>query len=263
MVIDPSKFAARNQAIVKARKTGVGLLMAFFAVGMVVSEFQRLATRPLSPMLVAYLGLFLLTAVLAYLWIASSESELDQLMDWLDPKNYAFPSTFKETLLILLIAAFLIALLFASRDPLAYAAVFTAYSAVALFSTRYVNRVLAVAFQRTRQRIDDDVRSLGPTDRSRLFSEAISVLDTYYLKRPHTERHATILSFSGVAVVLALVARRFPSSVFGLVAYTVLFVTIVCSELVIGYWRGVRNDALKPIQIRRGENEHDENAMRA
>jgi hypothetical protein len=256
LTYQPIIFEKRNPAIVKARKLGVGLLMAFFALGMVISEFQRLVTRPLSPLLFAYLSLFLLTAGLAYIWIWSTEMEVDQLFHWLDPQGYTVPSTLKETAMILSIAVLLIGLLFASRDPLFYGLVFTSYSTVVPFTNRYVNRELAVAFQRSRSRIQRDVETIGKTDRSTLFSQAIDILDFYYLQRPHTRRHIIILIFSAFATAISALSRALGSTNLALLSYAILFLTIVGSEIVIGRWRLVRDQALRPIDSALGEIDH-------
>lgn len=244
----PDIFEPRNKSIVKVRKIGVALVLGFITLGMVRSEFERLATQPHDPLLIAYLCLFLVIAVFIYGWIYTTEMELDQLFHWLHPKGYAsFPSSLKESMMIFVLAVLFVGFVYSSGDPLYFGILFTSYSVVIPFCTRHVNNELADVFERSRQHIRDEISEKGNDEKWSLFLQGIDALESYFLHRRHTRRHIIIVPCAVLGTAVAGISNAIHSSALVLLSYFIFIVTIIWSEIVVFRWRSIRDQALRRI----------------
>ena len=247
MTYEPKYLRERSKQIINARNWGVGLITALLGLGMFISEVKRMQTLSSDPMNYAYLALFILSGALIFLWIWATQKELDLLFEWLDPERYEPPSSLKETILIIGFAILLIGLLFASRDQLLFGLVFTLYSFILIFTAKYLNQEIALAIDKSRDRVKVDLEDNNLKRRAQLYLEAINVLDFYFIKRPVTLRLIIIFVFSLIGLALAIWWKVTGASMIGLLSYLIFFLTILVSEVVIGLWRNVHDSDLRPI----------------
>src|SRR5262249_9202772 len=133
------------QPLVRARQYGVTVITTIIGLSVFYQEAKRILELPFTLANYEYLALLLVTGGLVFLWIWASQSELELLGRWLDPKAYAVPSSIKETALILVLAGFLVALFFAAWDVRWYATLFLIYLLVDIFSARYLHREIRQA----------------------------------------------------------------------------------------------------------------------
>lgn len=249
MVYDP-KYARnleRSKELATARKWGIALISAAVGLGFFVSEIQRIKDSHVSATSVCYLALFVLTALLLFFWIWSTQKEFDLLLRWLDPHHYEPPAGITETLLILLLAVSVVSLLFAARNPLWYSALFSAYSVANLFGVRRLNRELCEALLKSRERAVADLSDDRVAPKAKLYLQIIDQFDSYFIKRPQTGRIVLILLCSLLALVMSIgwFASGWPSLAIG--AYAVYLAVLPLSELTIWCWRSARDSALRPV----------------
>ena len=136
----------------------------------------------------------------------------------------------------------LVALVYVARSPIAYGIVFTTYSLFVLFATRLFNKELADVIEKSRSRLEGAQKRTQSEKLRQVYSEAIRVLEAYFIKRPQTLRHAEASAGSLVGLLLALWWEYTKEPAFKLAAYITYIATIAVSEVVIGRWR-VHRDA--------------------
>lgn len=213
---------------------------------MFVSEFHRIRALPPSILNYGYLSCFVIVAALIFAWIWVTEYELG-LDVWLYPKKKRIPSGTKETAQVLLLGLALVALFYAARDALLFAGAFTVYSSVVCLAVFRMNTLeLPPLFADSCEHLNENPKSWSH-EITRLRLEAISVLDSYFLKRPHTPRHVLILDAAFVACLIALYGQLRNRPEWGLAAYALTFSTILVSECVIFSWRIARDNKLRQI----------------
>ncbi len=247
-----------GDAVMRARKRGAQLVTGLFAIGLFASELRRLGAAHLTPIELAYLTLFLTVGGLAYLWLSSTEDELDQLMQYLDPST---PSSLRpssaERATIFLIAAVLCGLLYSTRDPLLFGSFFSVYSVIALLSTRHVNLRLGRIFANCRQRLREELLAAPLDRRLPLYSSGVDILENYYNTKRHLVRHSVILGVSLAGTAVAGYARSRKSQSLEMAAYVIFILLLVASEAVIMQWRHNRNSLLDPTHDQLETLQHD------
>lgn len=254
---DPIYLRERSKEIINARKLGIYLVTALIGIGMFISEAERILIISPNLMNYAYLGLFLVCGTLIFFWYWSTEKELSLLFEWLDPQKYDPPSSLKETILILSFAVLLIGLLFASRNPVVFGCVFTLYNFVQIFAGKYLMRELGLAIQKSKERLKADFESEKLKERAQFYREGLSILDYYYFKRPHTLRILSITIFSILGLALAIWWYVSGIILIGFFSYLVYIITVTISEIVIAYWRIIRDNNLRPITAELREIERE------
>ena len=76
-----------SAALITARNWGVKIICSGLGLGLFVSETRRIWEHVLEPANIAYLVLFITTAIVILLWIWATEHELNLLFDWMDPEH--------------------------------------------------------------------------------------------------------------------------------------------------------------------------------
>ena len=243
----PGDLRRHSTQIILARKWAVGAITALLGIGLFVSELARIRQTIADPLSIAYLALFALTGALVFLWIWSTQKELDLLFDWLDPQDYAPPDTLVETISIIGIALILIALLFAARNPLLYGCVFALYSLAQLPICKLMLREIGEAIRKSRTRLANDLQTPRYSERARVYASGIDALEAYYLTSPYLLRLVLIAVFALLGLALSIIWKTTGKAIFGLGAYGTFMSTIAASEIVIGRWRNARDKALRPL----------------
>lgn len=258
MTYKPGYLRERSKEIINARNWGIGIITALLGLGLLVSEIQRIRTLQFDIMQYAYLTVFMLTGILIFLWIWSTQKELDLLFEWLDPERYAPPSTIKETFLILFFALILTGMLLASRNPVWYGAIFTTYSSVLIPSIIYTNKEIARAILNSKQRVERDLGDETLVVKANLYLQGIGILESYFLKRPIVKRLVCILLASLLATGFAVWWHLYGSTTTGTISYALFATIIIVSEILIGYWRCVRDGCLRTILAELAEYQREE-----
>ena len=233
------------QSLVRARKNAVSGVTAVLGVALFVQEVQRIRDLPFSIVNYEYLALLAVTGALVFLWIWGSE-ELEMLGRWLDPEEFPVPSSFNQVAMIMGLATFLVCLFFAARDIRWYTSLFLLYMIADFLLLRYVHGVISQAVNGSYKRLREDS---SPT--AELYANAIEQIEHYYFVRPHDLRRFVVFFAMGVACWLAF--RGSNDELFVKLAYGLSIVTIIASEILIGYWRQVRDNGLRAVEARLSE----------
>ena len=240
----------------QARKYGVALIAASAGVGMLVSEFHRIRALPASVENYGYLACFIIVAVLIFAWVWVTEYELG-LDVWLCPKRKRIHSGTIETAQVMLLGVVLVALLYAARDPLLFSLAFLVYSSIVCLLVFRMNTLeLPVLFSDSRDRLIENPDKWSK-EIVKLRAEAISILETYFVGRPHTPRHVIILDAAFLGCMTALYGKLKGQPEFKLASYSIAFATILISEIAIFAWRIDRDNKLRSIDERLRELGHD------
>lgn len=186
-------------------------------------------------------------------WIWFTEQELDLLVEWLDPEEYAPPSGAQEWLLILGIGILLTAQILSVRYPIVYGGVFAGFSAWTLISVRHVNGELATAFRKSRSRLDEAIATPGNDAEEALDLKALNVLEIYFLERHHKTRYVFSILFGLLGMALAIAARTRSAETLNALSYGVFLSWFIASEAIIMRWRSDRDDEIRVLVAKREE----------
>lgn len=233
------------ESLVRARKNAISGVTAVLGVALFVQEVQRIRDLPFNIVNYEYLALLAVTGALIFLWIWGSE-ELEMLGRWLDPKEFPVPSSFNQIAMIMGLAAFLVCLFFAARNIRWYTSLFLLYMIADFLLLRYVHGVIRQAVNGSYKRLSED-----NSPAAKLYADAIEQIEQYYFVRPHDLRRFLVFLAMAVACWLAFHGSDRDLSI--KLAYGLSIVTVIASEVVIGYWRQARDDGLRAVEARLSE----------
>lgn len=169
--------------------------------------------------------LFVLLVVLVFRWIIATHHELDMWLTYLEhpfTRQEMYGAICGISVTVGLMAAF-------PHKVLLVTGLFTAYSLLNYWTQWLCNDHFSHALAKTRKmRISKDN------------SQVLEVMEHYWLKQPQLGRIATTMFFSAIAFSFALAGafQQAPQkNTFELIAYAVLILTILVSEIVIAIWR--------------------------
>ena len=228
------------QPLVSAREYAVSGITAVLGVTLFVDEVQRIRELPVISLVdYEYLALLAVTGALVFLWIWASD-ELEMLGRWLHPKEFP-ASGFSQLAMIMGLAFVLVCLFFAARDIRWYTSLFLIYMIMDFLTLRYVHGIIRHAVDGSYKRLRED-RSLI----AELHTKAIRQIEHYYFVRPHDLRRFMVFFAMGIACWLAFQGSN--GDIFEKLAYGLSIVTVTASEIVIGYWRQVRDNGLRAVE---------------
>jgi hypothetical protein len=236
------------QPLVRARQYGVTAITTLIGLYVFYQEAKRILKLPFNLANYEYLALLGVTGALVFLWIWASQAELEMLGKRLDPKGYATPSSIRETAIILVLAGFLVALFLAASDIRWYAMLFLVYLIVDVLSLRYAHREIRQAVDASYARLRENGNASA-----NVFAEALEQIEFYYFSRPHNLRRIVVFVAMCVVATLAFLGKGDRSNLFTTLAYGVSVVTIIASEVAIGYWRQVRDNGLRAVEAKLSE----------
>jgi len=185
-----------------------------------------------APIYVARIILFALLAVLMVRWIIATHHEYDLWMRWLD--NPHEPQRVYGAIIAL---ALVLGLLLAFPHRIIFVTAVVSCSALFTYWTQWLcNDHFERALRRTQRDAADAVAE-----------QVLDAMEVYWLKRPQLGRMAVIIFTSCIAFAFAfggsLVQGR-TGRAFNLVAYAIVVANILVGEIVVGYWRHVRDEAI-------------------
>jgi len=231
------------QAVARARQSAVSGITAILGVTLFVQEVQRIrAQSSISFVDYEYLALLAVTGSLVFLWIWASEDEIGMLGKWLDPEDFSVPSSFQQLATIMSLAALLVCLFFAARDIRWYATLFLFYIIFDFLMLRYVHSLIRQAVKGSYKRLSEENGSA-----THLYVKAIKQIELYYFGRPHDLRRFSVFLAMAIACSLAYSSGDLKGDLYVWIAYGLSIATIIASEVVIGYWRQARDNALSVI----------------
>ncbi|MFO8006266.1 MAG: hypothetical protein R6V05_00865 [Candidatus Brocadiia bacterium] len=241
-----------TRPIVAARRRGVWLIGAAVTVFLLASEIRRVMGQGLAPLSTCYILLLAVTLGYVGLWVWASDHELEQLLSWLDPREYWPPSTVEEIGLIALLAATLVALLLAARSMLWYSALFAVHTTIDAVGTARLRAELRRAFAQSRAHLDDSVPSTRlQANLLQCYDQGLEVLADYHLGLPHMKRILARLTAIPLPFGLAVAARALQSEVLEVTSYAAMIAVISLPAAVTCIWRHDRDRRLRPVQERR------------
>jgi hypothetical protein len=237
----------KTEPLVRAREYAVSGITAVLGVTLFVQEAQRIREAPFCLVNYEYLALLGVTGALVFLWIWGSE-ELEMLGRWLDPKEFPVPSSFNQLAMIMGLAFVLVCLFFAARDIRWYTSLFLFYMFLDFVMLRYVHGVIRHAVDGSFKRVRED-----KSPSAELYAKAIEQIEHYYFARPHDLRRIVVFFAMGIALVFALQGsyhdnQECNDDIFVKIAYGLSIVTVTAAEIVIGYWRQARDNALRAVE---------------
>jgi hypothetical protein len=251
----------RGGALVSARKWAVSIIGSVVGAELLTEAIKTAVVKGGGAYEALSIVLLGTTLCLIGLWIWSSQKELDLCFEWLDPKRYEPPSSGSETVHILALAVFLLALLYcAARYPLVYSLLFAGYCIIDWIAARTVTLELRAAIEGSRERARERTTSEPIVE---CYAKGIAILDRYYLQKPHGILRVVRLLLAIVALALASAFRSYGRPILSLLNYVLLIGTIIGTEVVIMRWRQERDRAIRPLTAdlteydrqRRGEAE--------
>lgn len=237
----------RSRDLVNARKWGIYVISTAIGLGLFISEIQRIRKLPFELINFGYMALFFMTVFLIFSWIWSTQKEFDLLLKWSDPERYEPPSGIKETLIILSLAILLVALLFASRNPLWYSSIFSVYSIFNLYGLRRLDKELSEVFAKSKNRARADIDNVCFAEKAKLYIKVVENIEFYFMKRPHVRRLVLVLICSVAALGLSICWAISKATILGFEAYILFLVTLIISEFTISRWRSIRDAELRPV----------------
>lgn len=237
-----------SDSIIDAKKWAVGIITTFLGLGMFLSELQRIKDILFEPLMLGYLLLFLTNGVLVFLWIWATKKELDLCFIWLDPERYEPPSSLKETIMIVGLGILLSILFFVSRDPLFFGIVFTLYSITVTYTNYYAKNEINSAIIGSKQRLEKEIKNEKTKLVSIQYLKGLNALEDYFIKRPQTIRHLWIIGFCLISLVFGVLWKFTNSEIYGIISYSISFLIILFSEIIIAQWRIYRDNCLRPIK---------------
>ena len=237
----------KTEPLVRAREYAVSGITAVLGVTLFVQEAQRIREAPFCLVNYEYLALLGVTGALVFLWIWGSE-ELEMLGRWLDPEEFPVPSSFNQLAMIMGLAFVLVCLFFAARDIRWYTSLFLFYMFLDFVMLRYVHGVIRHAVDGSFKRVRED-----KSPSAELYAKAIEQIEHYYFVRPHDLRRIVVFFAMGIAWVLALQGsyhdnQECNDDIFVKLAYGLSIATVAAAEIVIGYWRQARDNALRAVE---------------
>jgi hypothetical protein len=150
-------------------------------------------------------------------------------------------SGFSQLAIIMGLAFVLVCLFFVAREIRWYTSLFLIYMIMDFLTLRYVHGIIRHAVDGSYERLRED-RSLI----AELHTKAIRQIEHYYFVRPHDLRRFIVVVAMGIACWLAFQGSN--GDIFEKLAYGLSIVTVTASEIVIGYWRQVRDNGLHAVE---------------
>jgi len=218
------------------RNVGYAIIMIVFGVSISQNDFGRVWSPPASPvdtpLYIARIILFVLLAVLMVRWILATHHEYDIWMRWLN--NPLEPQQVYGAMIAL---AVVLGLLLAFPHHILFVTIIVSCSALFTYWTQWLcNDHFERALRETRR---------GAADA--LAAQVLDAMEIYWLKRPQLGRMAVIIFTSCIAFAFAFggsLVQGSTARTLNLVAYAIVATNILVGEIVIGYWRHVRDKSI-------------------
>lgn len=218
---------------------GCGLVVSSALLSFSRERLMKLLSPTLScQYLLDLLGIILLITViiLVFRWVFAVFGELRLLRDYFH--EYIRPQPGQIYVWSIMFSVLLGALGSLTGNIIAFSTIVAVYSVGDIWGQRLRNMELKAGWRQ--------IMAEGTND-SVLLSKW-QAIERFYLERPQTERSATIMFFSFVALSLALIGNASQSietkEWLDAAAYAVIITNIVISELVIWHWRKTRDAVL-------------------
>lgn len=235
-----------TSALLEARNWAVGIVASIFAMGMFISELNRIKETLSNPLTIGYLILFVTCVLLIFIWIWCTGKELDICFSWLDPERYQPPSSFKEIAMIVIESLILILLFFTSRNPLWFGIIFSIYGFTILFTDRYARKEIHKAILQSRKHLEKENEM--EKDVQMHYLRGIDIISHYFDTRPHFQRHLITFLLGILGLSLGIIWKITNTALYGEIAYIIFILSIWIPESILAFWRIERDNGLREIK---------------
>jgi hypothetical protein len=219
----------------------VGLTLVGIA-GILTTTKDRIALvlskEGLNQFPILHLSIVLLALVILLIiqWMSANHGEMEMLQHYFGDVVSLVPS---EAYFIVAGIAFLLGIMgYFSNNIMVFSGMFASYNLLTVWGSWIVN-------ERCKEMLAK-AKSIGNLSDAR--QHDLEAIERYYLKRPHYPRLMTIIFVSFSSLVISLVARLHAGmpleTYFIIIAYVVMILNIVVSEIAVTIWRIKRDKAL-------------------
>jgi hypothetical protein len=247
MTYEP-KLAEKAKPLFILRNWGLGIIAATVGGRYILLEIDKVKNSLFDFLILGHLLVLFMTLILVFLWIWSTQKELDLCLNWLDPDHYIPPTNLIETIMIIGESILLCLLFWASFDPLFYAIIFALYSIIITITNKYALNEVHKAIKSSRVRLKVEFKENENSKINLEYVKGVDVLERFFILRPWMKRFIIIdivsLLASGLGITWKITGQKF----IGFITYIVIFLTILVSEIVIAKWRIVRDNRLRSIE---------------
>ncbi len=237
----------KSGELIAIREMAIKLTLGAIAAAYAVPEIKAILAGSGNPFRLLQLTLLSLTGLLVFIWIEGVGKELDQLFDWLDATEFEPPRDLREKMTALLFVALLVGLMIASKNPLHYSAVFSAYRIV-LFLSHRPKMELEEMLETSRRRALRAAQNHPADARMKIYIEAIDVLAYFHLGKPYRIHGGCTLLISLAAMGFAVRGMNNPLEFSNAIAYGLLILALGASEGLMTKWRFERDSALRSLR---------------
>jgi hypothetical protein len=209
-----------------------GILAVFIAAAS-LNNFSSMWRVPSTPSETVHFAaraiLFLTLTVLAVRWVIATKFELNLWLRWLDnpvQKRQVYAAIIALSLMLGFCLAF-------AHNIVVITLIFTIFLLLNYWTQWLSNDHIARALSRTRERSMDNIQR-----------SVLCIMENYWLERPQLARITTLMFFSSMTFSLALcgAVQKDPQKLyrFHLAATILLVITILVGEIVLAWWRHLR-----------------------
>jgi len=230
---------------------GIGILAflglsGFIAWERIITAFSARAIKEF-PLPQLSILLLLLTLILIFLWRAACKGELKMLEDNL--KDFVTDVPRVSLPLTIGLAAFLFILVYFSNKIIIYSTFFVGFKLFEIWGLWIRNRNLKKTIRRACEQQKKEKKEEVPQAWEIVeIPQNLETIKEYYLEKPQVELAVTILFFSFISLLLALLGNLLETSFAHWLAsasYVVMLLNIAINELIYIKWRGKRDDSLQ------------------
>lgn len=178
------------------------------------------------------------TLFLIYQWIRIHIGEIQMLEDNLE--EFLPPLPRPSFALIITLAILLGILGFFSYNIVIYSSIFVFFSIFDIWSIYYRNKTIKEALKKA---LNETTNKISAEKRKNLRE-----IEIYFIERPHMQRSTTVIFFSFISLIFGIIAQLYPEpnyvKLFLSLAYGIMSLNIIISEIIINRWRKNRDNAI-------------------
>jgi hypothetical protein len=178
---------------------------------------------------------------------------MDLVFEWLDPKSWEPPSSFRETFLIVALAGLLVFMFLTVKHPLWYALIFLLYALFDFYGISQARAEGRDAIKACKDRCDeatDDAEIVS------VYRRGISLLEEHYFHRLHIPIRVARLLLLLAAVASAYGAGTVEGGALWWLSYLLLTAGFAVVEIPLLVLRSTRDRALRPLAAKLNEFDH-------
>ena len=235
-----NRVLGRWKMVRSFRNTGIVILFSMIAIFLVkdrLISFFSFKDWEYFPISLLSTLLFIVTIIMIFFWLRSTEGELQMLQDYLSEFIISVP---KSTSFIIFGLAVVGGLLCYFSDKITiYTSIFVAYNFLMMWALWTRDKEIKKSLKHARN------DTLKTDDRRK----AWSIIESFYLERPQLQLSVSQLFLSFISLILGifgeLVKNQNTARLLFVLAYIIMLINIALIETIYIIWRNKRDNALK------------------